>query len=166
MKGMQIGWSGLSWFQALHTFIGMAESFKEPERIGRFQATSAQDCAHFLNAAAAGIGEDGQCFWALLKCAAEAERIPPMQADPVRVLPRTPQPGEGQLQRTWPGVKAQSFSSEAFAEVAANAKPERISAGEDDGRGVSIERGECVTEHCRVVTGNALLCFSAGFPGV
>ena len=126
MQRVEVAGGGINGLQLLHPFVGMAEGFAEPEAVGAFQSTAAQDLAHVVDATAAGIGEHRQGCRALLECLAELVRIAPMEADPAGVLPGAAEAGKGQLQGAGAGMEAQLLCAQALQQAAADAEPEGV----------------------------------------
>ena len=113
-----------------HPFVGMAEVFPQPELIAGLQTAAAQASAHGIGAAALGIGEHRQGPGSPLQLLGQRFRIASMQAQPTGVLPGTTDAGKGQLQAGGGGMKAQPFRPEPVRQDAADAEPERVSAGQ------------------------------------
>ena len=83
--------------------------------------------------AAPRVSKHSQSLGPLLQASRQCIGFAAMQRKPLGVLPRPPQAGKGQLHRAGAGMKAQLRNREMLQQQAANAKPERITTGQQHG---------------------------------
>jgi len=108
----------------------MSEPLTEPEAIGLLQPGGPQQLPHFRDPAAAGVGQHRQGLGALLQARRQGPGVTAVEADPAGVLPRTGQPGEGELQGAGGGVEAQTLGAQSLDQEPANAEPEGVTTGQ------------------------------------